>query len=196
MDVSSGVAAAVLAAAAVLLLLLRRRPERPVRSGYAATSPVGRDVDTLDAMVALGEAMSDANYTVNTVRETLDRVAQHHGLGSAEVIVLPTAIIVSSRARGQVLTRAVSTGFRPLTFHQVDSVDRIARSAREGTLTTTQVTTMARLMRDERQPFPAPTSASRPMPWHPVPCRCSSERRSRESASPWSSACSSAFCWG
>lgn len=155
MDVSSGVAAAVLAAAAVLLLLLRRRPERPVRSGYAATSPVGRDVDTLDAMVALGEAMSDANYTVNTVRETLDRVAQHHGLGSAEVIVLPTAIIVSSRVRGQVLTRAVSTGFRPLTFHQVDSVDRIARSAREGTLTTTQVTTMARLMRDERQPFRA-----------------------------------------
>lgn len=153
MEVSASIAAAVLVGAAVLLTVIRRRPARNEQPGYAVTSPVGRDVDTLDAMVALGEAMSDANYTVNTVRETLDVVARHNGLGSAEVIVLPTAIVVSSRVRGQVLTRAVGTGFRPLTFHQVDGVDRVARSARDGTLTPTQVKTMVRLLRDERPPF-------------------------------------------
>ncbi|KQQ65392.1 threonine/serine exporter family protein [Microbacterium sp. Leaf320] len=138
---------------AVALTFVRRKPAHKAPAAYARVSAVGRDADALDAFVALGEAMSDANYTVNTVRETLDRVALRNNLDNAEVVVLPTAIIVSSRVRGQVLTRAVSTGSRPLTFHQVDAVDRVARSARDGNLTPGQVRTMVRLLREERQPF-------------------------------------------
>lgn len=153
MDVSSTIAVGVLAVTAVVLALMRRRPARKAPSTYTVTARVGRDADTLEAMIALGEAMSDANYTVSTIQETVTAIATRNEMRGAEVIVLPTAIIVSSTVRGQVLTRAVSTGFRPLTFSQVDAVDRVARSARGGDLTPTQVRTMVRLLREERQQF-------------------------------------------
>lgn len=89
------------------------------------------------------------------IRETLNTVAARNNARHAEVVVLPSAIIVSSDVHGHVSTRAVSTGFRPLTFHQVDAVDRVARSARDGRLAPTQIQIMVRLRREEKQPFRA-----------------------------------------
>lgn len=155
MDVSATIAAAVLVVTAVALMLMRRRPARSAISASEPPPSAGRGADALDAMIGLGEAMSDANYTVNTIRETLNTVAVRNNAANAEVVVLPTAIIVSSKVHGLVLTRAVSTGFRPLTFHQVDAVDRVARSARDGRLTPAQVQTMVRLLREEEPPFRA-----------------------------------------
>ncbi len=121
----------VLIAAGVLIwLLLRRevpRSEPPPVSDQVAqnATPV-----VLDAMAALGTAMIDSGYPVGLVRSALDDTARANGLTSAEAVVFPTSILVSSGDAGSAQTRAVAAGDSVALLYQVDAVDRIAGVAR------------------------------------------------------------------
>jgi len=121
----------VLVAAGVLLLLLARR--EPPRDGFdSVASPAGTESApvVLDAMASLGTAMIDSGYPVGQVRSALDDMAKVNGLTSAEAVVFPTSILVSSGDAGSVQTRAVAAGDRASLLYQVDAVDRIVGVAR------------------------------------------------------------------
>jgi len=126
------VALGVLIAAGVLLWLLgRREPHgrtgiRPVPAPSAGEPAPA----VLDAMASLGTAMIDSGYPVSQVRSTLDDMASANGLVSAQAVVFPTSILVSSGDDAASQTRAVAAGDNALLLYQVDVVDRIAGVAR------------------------------------------------------------------
>jgi len=138
------IAAAVLVVAAVLLVVLRPRAERDISaSALAAVStgstPVSTEgppdsAATLAASEAVGNAMIDAGYTVMTVRGALVDIARTNGLPASEVVVFPTALLVSARGEGELRTGAVSSGESRMLLAQVDELQRTVDAARVGML--------------------------------------------------------------
>jgi len=120
----------LLAAGVTLWLLLRREPARPTADSRSHATGTDPAPVVLDAMAALGTAMIDSGYPVGLVRSALDDMAKVSGLASAEAVVFPTSILVSSGDAGSVQTRAVTAGDRSALLYQVDAVDRIAGVAR------------------------------------------------------------------
>ena len=124
----------VLVAAGVLLwLLARREPAREAADPVTAVAGGQSAPAVLDAMASLGTAMIDSGYPVGQVRSALDDMAKANGLTSAEAVVFPTSILVSSGDAGAVQTRAVTAGDSTALLYQVDAVDRIAGVARTRT---------------------------------------------------------------
>ncbi len=121
----------VLIAAGVLLwLLARREPTRESPDSIKGVTGSQSAPAVLDAMASLGTAMIDSGYPVGQVRSALDDMAKVNGLTSAEAVVFPTSILVSSGDAGSVQTRAVAAGDSTALLYQVDAVDRIAGVAR------------------------------------------------------------------
>lgn len=104
-------------------------------------------------LVELGEAMVDAGYPVTDVQDVLNRVAQAGGIPDAEIIVLPTALLVSLPGQVAVETAAATAGRSPLRFDQIDAVARVAASAGAGDLRPTEARKQLRLIRDQPAPF-------------------------------------------
>lgn len=133
------VAAAVLVGAVVIIRSVSRAAAAhpPRRVSVRATPP---DLAVLaQFLVRLGEAMIDSGEVVARVAEVLRDVARAAGAPSAEIVVLPTALVVSLDAdttvRGQGLTArtAVGTaGSAHFRLDQVEAVYRVARSAQDG----------------------------------------------------------------
>ncbi|MGX5772669.1 threonine/serine ThrE exporter family protein [Microbacterium trichothecenolyticum] len=124
-------AVGVLIAAGILLwLLIRREPPQSALASGAASIGDDKAPAVLDAMAALGIAMIDSGYPVGLVRSALDDMAKVNGLTSAEAVVFPTSVLVSSGDAGSAQTRAVTAGDTAAMLHQVDAVDRIAGVAR------------------------------------------------------------------
>ncbi|MEN1973691.1 threonine/serine exporter family protein [Cellulomonas sp. P4] len=96
--------------------------------GSAASDPPGPE-EVLRLMVTAGEAMIDAGHTVSSVAEALDDIAVAHDVHGAEVVVLPTALLVSVPQGSAVATAVVSTGRRPLDLYQVDDLADVLRDA-------------------------------------------------------------------
>ena len=94
------VAIAVLAAAAVVLISLRSRAERDIAVSARAARITGSlpvsSADAPDAAAALaaaeavGSAMIQAGYSVETVQDVLGDIARVNGLPESEVLVFPT----------------------------------------------------------------------------------------------------------
>ena len=104
-------------------------------------------------LVELGEAMVDAGYPVTEVQEVLHRVAHTGGIPDAEIIVLPTALLVSLPGRASVETAASTAGLRPLRLDQVDAVSKVAAAARSGTLRPGATLERLREITDQPPPF-------------------------------------------
>lgn len=138
------IAAGVLVVSAVLLFVLRPRAERDIaQSALAAAStgstPVSSDASpdsaaTLAAAEAVGDAMIDAGYSVMTVRSALIDITRTNGLPASEVVVFPTALLVSARGEGELRTGAVSSGESRMLLAQVDELQRTVDAARTGVL--------------------------------------------------------------
>jgi uncharacterized membrane protein YjjP (DUF1212 family) len=137
-------AIAVLAVAAILLFAMRGRAERDIaisgRSAIITGSLPVRPTDEPDAAAALaaaeavGSAMIQAGYSVETVQDVLRDIADVNGLPESEVLVFPNALLVSARGQGQHQTGAVASGDGQLLFSQIDEVQRTVDGARTGVL--------------------------------------------------------------
>lgn len=83
-------------------------------------------------LVALGEAMVDSGDPVTHVQASLRQVADVNGIGAAEIIVLPTALIVSLAGQETVHTAGRAAGTARLRLDQVDAVFDVVRAAENG----------------------------------------------------------------
>ncbi|MBH0084266.1 threonine/serine exporter ThrE family protein [Salinibacterium sp. SWN167] len=127
------IAVAVLVASLIVLWLALRR--RSLTAHTAAPAAPLRDSATsagvvLNSMADVGEAMIDSGYPVSMVRSAVQDVATANGYPSAEVIVFPTAILVSLDADGSAQTRAVSAGRRSYLLYAIDVIDRVVKVGR------------------------------------------------------------------
>ncbi|HET8779897.1 MAG TPA: threonine/serine exporter family protein, partial [Agromyces sp.] len=157
------IAAAVLVVAAVLLLALRPRAERDIAaSALAAAStgstPVAPDASpdsaaTLAASEAVGDAMIDAGYSVMTVRQALVDIATINHLPASEVVVFPTALLVSARGEGELRTGAVSSGESRMLLAQIDELQRTVDAARTGVLDPESTIARIRWIREMAPPY-------------------------------------------
>jgi uncharacterized membrane protein YjjP (DUF1212 family)/uncharacterized membrane protein YjjB (DUF3815 family) len=138
------IAVAVLLAGAIVLLAVRGRAQRDIAISarealitgsmpVAATEPPDAPA-TLAAAEAVGSAMIQAGYSVETVQDVLGDIARVNGLPESEVVAFPNALLVSARGRGQHRTGAVKSGDGRLLFSQVDEVQRTVDAARTGLL--------------------------------------------------------------
>ena len=142
--ISTFIAIAVLAAAAVLLIAVRGRAERDIAISARAARITGSlpvaPTDAPDAAAALaaaeavGSAMIQAGYSVETVQDVLGDIARVNGLPESEVLVFPNALLVSARGQGQHRTGAVASGDGQLLLSQIDEVQRTVDAARTGVL--------------------------------------------------------------
>lgn len=157
------IAAVVLIVAAVLLVVLRPRAERDIsQSALAAAStgstPVSPDASpdsaaTLAASEAVGDAMIDAGFSVMTVRRALVDIARTNGLPASEVVVFPTALLVSARGEGELRTGAVSSGESRMLLAQVDELQRTVDAARTGVLDPESTIARIRWIREMEPPY-------------------------------------------
>lgn len=125
------IAGVTLIGGALLLWVLLRRSRRESRDSAPPTAKEPPAV-VLDAMASLGAEMIDCGYPVGPTRSALDEMARSHGLSSAQAVVFPTSILVSSGAQESVQTRVVTAGETSALLYQVDAIDRIAGVARRG----------------------------------------------------------------
>ena len=131
---SWAIALVVVAVVAVVIVLLSRR-EDPPDPRLLDCAP---DLDAapserfagLGDLEAAGEAMIDAGYSVTGVRKALNDIARVNGQPLTEIVVLPTALFVSTRGSGEVRTGTVSAGHQSLVLNQIDALDDVIRAAR------------------------------------------------------------------
>jgi uncharacterized membrane protein YjjP (DUF1212 family) len=138
------IAVAVLLAGATVLLAVRGRAQRDIaisaRDAIITGSMPVAATATPDAAAALaaaeavGSAMIQAGYSVETVQDVLGDIARVNGLPESEVVAFPNALLVSARGRGQHRTGAVTSGDGRLLLAQVDEVQRTVDAARTGLL--------------------------------------------------------------
>ena len=137
-------AIAVLAVAAVILISVRGRAVRDITVSARAAQitgslPIAPTAEpdagaALAAAEAVGSAMIQAGYSVETVQDVLGDIARINGLPESEVLVFPNALLVSARGQGQHRTGAVASGDGQLLFSQIDEVQRTVDAARTGLL--------------------------------------------------------------
>ncbi|SDD79832.1 Uncharacterized membrane protein YjjP, DUF1212 family [Sanguibacter gelidistatuariae] len=155
------IAIAVLAMSGLLLVALRRRalhasPEQvpdaaygwPPDAPHAPSAAV-----TFTAIEAVGEAMLDATYSVITIEAALEDIARANAYPATEVVVLPTALFVSTRGGGELHTGAISSGRHKLLLHQVDALDHLVRAARAGEVDPAQILQRVGEIRTAPPPF-------------------------------------------
>ncbi|MBO9556354.1 threonine/serine exporter family protein [Cellulomonas sp.] len=91
-------------------------------------------IDTVRFLLVLGEAMVDSSAPVVQVTQTLERVGAINGAPDAEVVALPTALLVSVPGRTATQTAASTAGWRQLRLHQVQDVLAVADLAEAGAI--------------------------------------------------------------
>jgi len=142
--ISALIAIAVLLAGAILLIGLRRRAERDIAvsardaviTGSTPVAP-GDAPDASSALAAaeaVGSAMIQAGYSVETIQDVLGDIASVNGLPESEVLVFPNALLVSARGSGQHRTGAAASGDGQLLLSQIDEVQKTVDAARTGIL--------------------------------------------------------------
>lgn len=138
------IATTVLVVAAVILVAVRPRAVRDItvdaRSAtITGSTPIAPDAEpdapaTLDATQAVGRAMTQAGYSVETVQRALGDIARANGLPESEALVFPNAVLMSARGAGQHQTGAVSSDDGRLLLSQIDELQRTVDAARTGVL--------------------------------------------------------------
>lgn len=150
---SWGIALVVLAISGLVLFAVRRREVARV-ARLTPTPVTGRAAVAVDlaALESIGEAMIDAGYTVMTVQAALEEIARVNGYPRAEIVVMPTALFISTRSNGELRTGVVSSGHTVLPLNQLDDLDQVVTRARAGELDAGQAGTLIRAIRTEPSP--------------------------------------------
>ncbi len=158
--VSWAIALVVVAAVAVVVLLLSRREGPPDPRLLAAGPGVGAEPDErvagLGDLEAAGEAMIDAGYSVTGVRTALNDIARVNEKPLTEIVVLPTALFVSTRRSGEMRTGTVSAGHESLVLNQIDALDDVIRAARSMPSQPGAIRTAVAGVRTLPRPYSAP----------------------------------------
>lgn len=90
--------------------------------------------ELMAVLVELGDTMVDSGDPVTHVRDTLQRVAEINGVPAAEIIVLPTALIITLPGMEEARTEVAATGESKLRLDQVEAVFTVADAAESGEL--------------------------------------------------------------
>jgi uncharacterized membrane protein YjjB (DUF3815 family) len=98
----------------------------------AASRPPASEDDVLALLAEAGEALIDAGFDVNDVQFDLRRLAAANGLPDAEIVAMPTVLVVSSRSGTGMRTGAVTTGRERLLLHQIEAIDEVVQESRRG----------------------------------------------------------------
>ncbi|WP_345800317.1 threonine/serine exporter family protein [Microbacterium sp. AZCO] len=142
--ISALIAVAVLVVAAILLFVFRHRGERDIAVSARAALITGAvsirpdaEPDAAGAVVsaeAVGSAMIQAGFTVETVQDVLSDIAHVNGVPESDVLVFPNAVLMSARDGTRRETGAVAGADGQLLLSQIDEVQRTADAARTGVL--------------------------------------------------------------
>jgi len=140
---------------ALVLTLNRRRPRTATAAAREATTghsppipivPVSTEhqdgwsspvdgsslTDVMAMLVELGDTMIDSGDPVTHVRDTLQRLAEINGIAAPEIIVLPTALIITLPGMEEMRTEVASTGESTLRLDQVEAIFTVADAAERG----------------------------------------------------------------
>ena len=153
----------VILGAVLIAWSVQRRSARvgsslPDISTPSVTSPpIGTPdpADTLAFLIALGEAMIDSGDPVTHVRSTLQRVASTEGMPDAELVVLPTALVISGASTATTQTAVTSAGATALRLDQIDAVFAVAKAAERGEIGPVDGIDRLRRARTLKPAFPA-----------------------------------------
>lgn len=99
--------------------------------GTTVTVARGGD-DLIDLLVELGDAMVRSGAPVTHVQADLLRIAATNGVDDAEIVVLPTALIITVPGQGESRTEVAASGGAGLRLDQIDAVFRVAAAAEYG----------------------------------------------------------------
>lgn len=138
------IASGVLIVAAIILLAVRPRAIRDIRVGardaaITGSMPIAPDDEPdveaiLDATQAVGRAMTQAGFSVETVQSALGDIARANDLPDSEALVFPNAVLMTARGAGQHQTGAASSENGTLLLSQIDELQRTVDAARTGML--------------------------------------------------------------
>ena len=113
-------------------------PESEPRAG-PRTTPTPADGSTvtvargghelIDLLVELGDAMVRSGSPVTHVQADLMRIAAANGVPDAEIVVLPTALIITVPGEDRSRTEVATSGGAGLRLDQIDAVFRVAAEA-------------------------------------------------------------------
>lgn len=85
--------------------------------------------DLIDLLVELGDAMVRSGSPVTHVQADLLRIAAANGVAHAEIVVLPTALIITVPGQDRSRTEVATSGGGGLRLDQIDAVFRVAAEA-------------------------------------------------------------------
>ena len=127
----------------------------PAVEGARWSSPIdGSSLSELMAMlVMLGDAMVDSNDPVTHVRDSLEKVARANGLLAAEIIVLPTALIITLPGLDEARTEVASTGAARLRLDQIEAVFTVVDAAESGGMGPREAAAALQSARDQPAAF-------------------------------------------
>jgi uncharacterized membrane protein YjjP (DUF1212 family) len=127
--------------------------DRDEQPGWSSHIPDVPSAGQLGFLVALGEAMIDSGDPVTHVSTSLRRVARVNGVDHAEIIVLPTALIVSVPDEDAVQTAVAAAGTVRLRLDQIDAVFEVVTAAERGEVGPQDGTARLQQARRLRPPF-------------------------------------------
>ncbi|KYH44515.1 threonine/serine exporter ThrE family protein [Branchiibius sp. NY16-3462-2] len=136
----------------------RRAAGRPVAPEAAPhspqpTSPTDRR-DLLRFVTVLGEAMLDISAPLIQVNHTLHKVATVGGVPEAEIITLPTALLVSVPGVDDTATAAIGAGERDIDLGQMQGITEVADQASDGRLSPRDGLARLTAIADADYPYP------------------------------------------
>ena len=151
---SVAIALGALVLSGILLAVFVRpgRRESPEPAAVLRPAAASDPADTLALMAAAGEAMIDGGYPVNLVGSSLEDIAAVNGKGDTQVLVFPTALMVSMEDGRKAETKAVSSGQSSLLLFQIEALDNAVNDARTGAVR--PATSLARILAVRRLPLP------------------------------------------
>lgn len=131
------------------------RPAKPEATPQSPqpTSPNDRR-DLLRFLTVLGEAMLDISAPLIQVNHTLHKVATVGGEPQAEVITLPTALLVSVPGGDDAATAAIGAGERDIDLGQMQGITEVADQASEGQLSPRDGLARLTAIADADYPYP------------------------------------------
>jgi uncharacterized membrane protein YjjP (DUF1212 family)/uncharacterized membrane protein YjjB (DUF3815 family) len=136
----------------ILLRLVRAGQPTSLDQRSVGTHPEPAN-DVLVLMTSAGEALIDSGFDVNDVQSALEDIARAYGVSDAEVIALPTVLLVSARTGGQLRTGAAASGRRRLRLHQVEELDDVVSRASTGQIDPRHAREQIEAIRNRPPPF-------------------------------------------
>lgn len=112
--------------------------DRPSASTAETRVSAAADVETLEFLVEIGNALLDAGDAVGHVEATIRSVAEVSGIRGLGLLVLPTSLVLSLPQNDSVITEVSVSTSTPLRLDQIDDVIRLINDAERGDVDATE----------------------------------------------------------